>query len=454
MSTVGPPAVRQLGSLLGPHVRLVDAPVLGSVGEAESGTLMIFAGGPNEVLDQVEPLLTILGRVVRVGPLGAGAAAKLVANAALLGVLAVLGETLALADGLELSPEAAATVLAWTPLAEQSRRRLPLIEAGDYPRRFALSLARKDADLILESAAAAAFDTPALAAARAWFTAAEAEGRGDADYTAALATILRASRTTGRRYDGLIVDLDGVVWLGRHPIEGAAATVARLRAGGTRVLFLTNDPQHSGAAQARRLTEMGIPATAEDVLTASAATAAYLASQERLAEARTLVIGTQALRDELAHVGLRLVATDDAEAAQIVVVGGHDHFDYSELRAAVRAIGSGASLFATGRDPFVPTRTGRLPATGAILAAIETASGATATITGKPEPHIFAIARQLLPGCKRIAMIGDNLATDIAGAKCAGLDAILVLTGATNPEELEQTTTRPDLVLPSLAALG
>jgi 4-nitrophenyl phosphatase len=120
----------------------------------------------------------------------------------------------------------------------------------------------------------------------------------------------------------------------------------------------------------------------------------------------------------------------------------------------VRAIGSGDKLFATGRDPFVPTRNGHEPATGAILAAIETASGATATITGKPEPHIFAIARHLLPGCKRVAMIGDNLATDIAGAKRAGLDAILVLSGATDPVELKQATARPDLVLPSLAALG
>jgi HAD superfamily hydrolase (TIGR01450 family) len=345
-------------------------------------------------------------------------------------------------------------VLASTPLAEQARRRLPLIESGDYPRRFALSLARKDADLILESAAAAAVDAPALAAAQGWLAAAEAEGRGDSDYTAALATILRGGRAARWRYDGLIVDLDGVVWLGGHPIDGAAAALGRLRAGGVRVVFLTNDPQDSRATQARRLTEIGIPATADDVLTASAATAAYLSLQERLAGARTFVVGSQALYDELAEAGLHLVAADDAETAEIVVVGGHDHFDYGELRAAVRAIGSGANLFATGRDPFVPTRNGREPATGAILAAIETATGVTATITGKPEPQIFALARELLAGCRRVAMIGDNLATDIAGAKRAGLDAILVLSGATGPSDLEQEPARPDLVLPSLAALG
>jgi 3-hydroxyisobutyrate dehydrogenase-like beta-hydroxyacid dehydrogenase len=356
MSTVGPPAVRQLASLLGPQTRLVDAPVIGSIAEAASGALTIFAGGPAEAVDEVEPLLATLGTVVRVGALGAGAAAKLVANAALLGTLTVFGETLALADAFELSREAAAAVLAATPLAERARRQLPLIEAGDYPRRFALPLARKDADLIADACAAAALDAPALAAARAWLAAAEAEGRGDADYTATLATILRGRKVTRHHYDGLIVDLDGVIWLGGHPIEGAATTLARLRAGGARVLFLTNDPQHSRETQARRLAEIGIPATADDVLTASAAAAAHLASQERLAGARTFVVGSPAFHDELAAAGLQLVSPDDAEMAEVVVVGGHNRFDYGELQAAMRAVESGAELFGTGRDPFVPTR--------------------------------------------------------------------------------------------------
>lgn len=453
MSTVGPTAVRRLASQVGPRAHLIDAPVLGSIGEAESGALTVFAGGPAEVVDEVEPLLSALGTVVRVGPLGAGAAAKLVANAALLGSLTVFGETLALADGLGLPREVAAAVLASTPLAEQARRRLPLIESGDYPRRFALSLARKDADLILGYCASAAVPAPVLAATRNWLVTAEAEGRGDADYTAALASILSGRRAVGERYDGLIIDLDGVVWLGGVPIDGAAERLARLRAGGVRILFLTNDPQHSAAAQARRLNEIGIAATADDVLTASAAAASYLAAQERLAGRRTFVAGPQALRDELAEAGFRIVAADNAETAEIVVVGGHDRFDYAELLAAVRAIVSGARLFATGRDPFVPTSSGREPATGAILAAIEAASGATATITGKPEPHMFATARHLLADCARVAVIGDNLASDIAGAKRAGLDAILVLSGATDPGELDQAPVRPDLVIPTLASL-
>jgi 3-hydroxyisobutyrate dehydrogenase/2-hydroxy-3-oxopropionate reductase len=454
MSTVGPPAVRQLASLLGPQARLVDAPVLGSTGEAGTGTLTIFAGGPAAVVDEVEPLLAVLGTVVRAGPLGAGAAAKLVANAALFGTLAAFGETLALAGALELPWDISTAVLAFTPLAGQARRRLSTIEAGDYPRRFALALARKDADLILRSSRAAGVELPGLAAARGWLAAAETEGRGDDDYTAMLATILHKPSAAGEDYDGLIVDLDGVIWLSGHPIDGAAETIRRLRERGVRILFLTNDPEHSSADQARHLTEIGIPATAGDVLTASAAAAAFLAAQERLAGARTLVIGPQALRDELAAAGFCLVTPPEADTAAIVVVAGHDRFDYGELRTTMLAVGAGAELFATGRDGFVPAPGGREPGTGAILAAIETATGATATITGKPEPHMFATARDLLAGCARVAVVGDSLTSDVAGAKRAGLDAILVLSGVASADDLERAVLLPDVVLPTVAALG
>ena len=454
MSTVGPAGIRALTSSLGPKVRLVDAPVLGSIGEAESGRLTIFAGGPPDVVGEVEPLLATLGSVVRVGPPGAGAAAKLVANATLLGTLTVLGETLALAQALELPLETTAEVLAATPLAEQAERRLALVQAGDYPRRFALSLARKDADLILAAAKAGSVRTPALETARNWLRAAESDGLGESDYTALLATVLRDHRDEQPDYDGLIVDLDGVVWLSGDPIPGVVEALERLRTRGVRLLFLTNNPQHSRATQARRLREIGIAATAEEVLTASTATAAYLAAHDHLAAARTLVLGSKALHDELAATTLRLIAVDQAETAEIVVVGGHSGFDYAELQAAVTAVDAGASFFATGRDPFVPTAAGREPATGAIVAAIEAATGVTATTIGKPEPHVFALARDLLAGCERVAVVGDNLATDIAGAKQAGLDAILVLSGASTPEEAERAQAPPDLVLPSLAALA
>ena len=137
-----------------------------------------------------------------------------------------------------------------------------------------------------------------------------------------------------------------------------------------------------------------------------------------------------------------------------MVLGGHEGFDYAELQAATTAIAHGAALFATGRDAVIPTRDGPVPATGAILAAVETGTGATAVVVGKPEPFVFEIARETLRGCERVAVVGDNLVSDVVGAKRAGLDAILVLTGTATREDLQHAPVRPDLVLPGLADLG
>jgi HAD superfamily hydrolase (TIGR01450 family) len=460
MSTVGPAGIAWLAAALPPGVTLLDAPVLGSIGEADAGSLRIFVGGPDSLVERVQPVLSELGSVSHVGALGSGAACKLVANATLFATLASLGEALALARALGLSDEVAYEVLAATPLAAQADRRRDAIAAGEYPPRFPLALARKDAELVRDAAATAHVELRTANAARAWLADAERAGSGERDYTAVLGTILGGSGhakatpeigapTVG--YDGVIVDLDGVVWLSGRPIDGAVEAIAALRSAGTRVLFLTNDPQSSRAEQARRLTAVGIPATEADVLTSAAALARSLAAQERFVGCGVLVVGSTALADEIRHVGLRVLPSPMALQAEVVVVGGHEGFSYADLRAATAAVGNGAPLYATGRDAVFPTSDGLRPATGAILAAIEVASGVTATVVGKPEPLVFDIARESLAGCQRIAVVGDHLDADIAGAKRAGLDAILVLTGATGRDELEWAAVQPDQVLASLA---
>jgi 3-hydroxyisobutyrate dehydrogenase-like beta-hydroxyacid dehydrogenase len=190
MSTVGPAAIARLAAALPPGVDLLDAPVLGSLSEVESGSLRIFVGGPDPLVQRWTPLLSALGSPLHVGPLGSGAAAKLVANTTLFGTLGVLGEALALAQGLGLSSETAFAVLASTPIAAQAERRREAIETGEFPPRFKLSLARKDADLVGEAAEAAGVDMRVAEAARAWLADAEAEGLGDSDYSAALALML------------------------------------------------------------------------------------------------------------------------------------------------------------------------------------------------------------------------------------------------------------------------
>jgi 3-hydroxyisobutyrate dehydrogenase/2-hydroxy-3-oxopropionate reductase len=194
MSTVGPSAVIWLRSALPRETPLVDAPVLGSLSEVESGSLRIFIGGPDELAQRWMPLLSALGEPIHVGPLGSGAAAKLVANTTLLGTIGVLGEALALAQGLGLARDKAFEVLSATPIAAQAERRREAVESGDYPARFSLSLARKDAELIAEAAAEAGVELRIAEAARSWVAEAEEAGWGDRDYSAVLARILSRRR--------------------------------------------------------------------------------------------------------------------------------------------------------------------------------------------------------------------------------------------------------------------
>jgi 3-hydroxyisobutyrate dehydrogenase len=188
MSTVGPDAVHEIAARFA-DVPLLDAPVLGSRSEAESGTLHVFVGGPRELYERWQPLLAPLGTVHHVGPLGAGASAKLVANSTLFGAIGVLAEALRLADRLGLSREVTFEVLAATPIAAQSERRRAALEAGDYPPRFPLSLAHKDAELV----SAAAPDLRLAEAARSWLADADAASWGQRDYSAVLAWILEVA---------------------------------------------------------------------------------------------------------------------------------------------------------------------------------------------------------------------------------------------------------------------
>lgn len=459
MSTVGPAAIAWLRSQIPTQVDLIDAPVLGSTAQAESGRLTLFAGGPAPTVHRLMPLLEVLGSVVPVGGLGAGAAAKLLANASLFMSLASLGEAITLGRALGLEDDIMHRVLAATPLAVQAAYRRPLLDSGQYPPRFALSLARKDAQLILDAGAELVPALPLVEGAHRWLVQAEEQGRGHQDYTAMLATITgqqdnaTCAAATITPFDGLIIDLDGVVRLGHSAIDGSVEAVALLRRSGVSVLFLTNDPTSSREQQAAHLRELGIPATADDVLTASAATAGFLRMHLPRAR-RAFVIGSVALRAEVEQAGLEVLTAEAAGAADVVVVGGHEGFDYGELAAATRALAGGAELIATGRDSTLPTDAGALPATGAILAAVETASGRRATAIGKPEPPMFAAALEELCDCHQVAVVGDHLVTDITGAQRAGLTAILVLSGITQRSSIERAGARPDFVFDDLLALA
>ena len=193
MSTIGPAAVAGVRAKLPQGVRMLDAPVLGSVPQATSGELKIFVGGDEADLKRVRPVLERMGTPRHLGPLGSGAAMKLVANACLGFLMTGLGEALVLADGLGLDQQAVLDVLSESPVGVTTRSKRNNIESGTWPPNFKLSLAAKDLGLVLDAATTAGLDVRVLPQAGQWLDAALAAGHGDEDYSVVIDTIRRSS---------------------------------------------------------------------------------------------------------------------------------------------------------------------------------------------------------------------------------------------------------------------
>jgi HAD superfamily hydrolase (TIGR01450 family) len=252
-------------------------------------------------------------------------------------------------------------------------------------------------------------------------------------------------------FDGFLVDLDGVVWLGREMIPGSVETLARLLERGKELVFVTNNPGKPASAYVERLRQAGLDVPDGCVVTAGTATA-ELAAERVGAGTPAFVIGAPAFEESVAAAGLEVLAGEAGREAAAVLVAGHRGFDYEELLTATRALQGGAKLFATSRDPTMPMPGGAWPGTGAVLAAVETASGARAEIGGKPERPLFEAARSLIAG-RAVAMIGDRVNSDIVGGRRAGLVTILVLSGSTTAEEAAVAEPRPDHMLDELRGL-
>jgi len=189
MSTVGPDAVRSMAERLPGGVSLLDAPVLGSVSAATDGSLKLFVGGPEDVVEGCRPVLDHFGSVHHLGPLGSGAAMKLVANSTLGTLMTGLGEALALADGLGLDASRVLELLAESPIGATAKSKAENIETGTYAPNFKLALAVKDVRLVLDAARRADIDLRLGPAALSWLEAAEDADLGAMDYSAVVAHI-------------------------------------------------------------------------------------------------------------------------------------------------------------------------------------------------------------------------------------------------------------------------
>jgi HAD superfamily hydrolase (TIGR01450 family) len=252
-------------------------------------------------------------------------------------------------------------------------------------------------------------------------------------------------------YDQFILDLDGCVWIGDEPTPRAVEAVEALRDAGKNIAYATNDPRSATEDYVARLWKIGIRASMSDVVTVGGAL------QHLLADTRSgrtaFVIGTDALRRHVAEAGLKILnSTDLASRAEVVVIGGTEELVYEDLRVASLAARRGADFLATARDPTYPQPDGLWPGTGAILAAVEVASGRSAEIVGKPRPQLLLTALDRL-GEGRTLVVGDRVDTDLTAAAAAELDAALVLSGGTQREALNGFEPEPVAVTENLAEL-
>ncbi len=251
-------------------------------------------------------------------------------------------------------------------------------------------------------------------------------------------------------YDAVLFDLDGVLYRGDQIIGRAAETVERLRRDGTGILFLTNNSARTPAQVAEKLTGFGIRARPEEVVTSAHAAAELVAGHG--GDATAYVIGQDGVRRALEEAGVRLV-DGEGSTATYVVVGWDGTVTYEDLRRATVLVRAGASLIATNADASYPAPGGELwPGAGAILAAVETASGRRATVAGKPHRPLFDTAVERV-GTRNVLMVGDRLETDIVGAAATGIDSVLVRSGASRAAELLDHDAMPIAVMPDVGGL-
>jgi len=254
------------------------------------------------------------------------------------------------------------------------------------------------------------------------------------------------------RYDAVLLDLDGTVYRGTEAVPGAAGVVAEIRDSGTAVRFVTNNASRSPEQVADHLRELGVPTDLTEVCTSAQAAAAVLA--DRLPrDATVLVVGTNALVDEVRKVGLRPTAQASTDVVA-VVQGLSQNVGWRELSEACVAIRAGALWVACNVDPTLPTERGQMIGNGALVAAVVTATGATPVVAGKPSRPLLDQAASSAEA-KRPLVVGDRLDTDIAGAAAAELDSLLVLSGVTTPLDVLMAgpRQRPDYLAADLSGL-
>jgi glycerol-1-phosphatase len=232
--------------------------------------------------------------------------------------------------------------------------------------------------------------------------------------------------------DLAMLDLDGVVYVGRHAVPGAPEHLAHARAAGMRLAFVTNNAARTPAEVALHLRALGIGAEEADVVTSAQAAAAVL-RETCGAGAAVAVLGADGLRDAVAASGLRPVGI--ADEADAVVTGYGPDVPWRDIMRAAARIRGGLRWVASNTDGSFPAGFGLAPGHGALVEMLERFAGVAPTVAGKPAPPLLEETIRRAGGSHPL-MVGDRLDTDIAGGRAVDVPTLLVLTGVTGLEEL------------------
>ena len=255
-----------------------------------------------------------------------------------------------------------------------------------------------------------------------------------------------------RGLEGLICDLDGVLYRGAEPIDGSPETIERLTRLGVHVVFCTNNANPSISRYLEKLSSMGVRVERDDLVTSPVALAEVL-DEEGAAGRSAIVIGGDGLREALGSIDVVIDDDPSSRTADYVVVGFDPDFTYESLKRASFAVQGGAELIAANADASFPAPDGLWPGAGSLVAAVEVASGSRARVMGKPHEPMMRVAKRRLGAASRIAIVGDRPNTDLEGGRSMGWVTILVLSGVTPRDGIGAVDPKPDIVLDRLADL-
>jgi glycerol 3-phosphatase-2 len=259
-------------------------------------------------------------------------------------------------------------------------------------------------------------------------------------------------RVLAEAFQGVVLDLDGVVYLGDEVVPAAPAALDQLRRLGVRVTFVTNNSYRPPGLVVEKLNRLGVKAAAGEVLTSAQAAVRMLGGPEGLAGVKVMVVGGPGLRQALEAAGARLVDGQAWRDAGVVVVGFDPDLTYAKLRDATLAIRAGARFVGSNPDTTLPTPEGLWPGAGATLALLRASTGVRPEVAGKPERALLDTAAAATgPGPH--LMVGDRADTDLDGAHRLGWSTALVLSGVTRLADLPDLAIAPDHLLHDVGGL-